>query len=63
MSGLYVLLGVLLVIVALLLFMRRDLRRSATARDDLAEARKAADLETKAAQAEALARAKNEELK
>ena len=63
MSSLLIMAGVLIIVFALLLWSRADLRRGATARDDLAEARKAERLRKLAEQAEALARSENEKLR
>lgn len=63
MTGLYVLIGVLLLMVGLLVFMRRDLRSAATSKDDLAEALAAAKLQKAAEEAEAEARKRDEELR
>lgn len=63
MTSALVVAGVLLIVFALLLWSRADLRRGAVARDDLEEARRARKLEDKAAEAEALARAENEKLR
>lgn len=63
MTGLYILLGTLIVTILLLLWMRADLRRSATAKDDLAEARKAEGLTQRAERAEAEQRARDEGLR
>lgn len=63
MNSALIVAGVLVIVFALLLFSRADLRRGATARDDLAEARKAEKLRKLAEQAEALARAENEKLR
>lgn len=63
MTGLYVLVGVLGIAVALLLWMRADLKRSATARDDLAERKEADRAKAEADKAVAEARKRNEGLR
>lgn len=63
MTGLLILGGVLAVVLGLLVWMRSDLRRGATARDDLREARLAERMRRKAERAAQRERSKNEGLR